>query len=171
MLEPANGSLTVLLILVVVVVIIVIIVIELSIPSCMAGMPVVTVCIVLLAQVPQIGYLAVALVIPSHPGRNALPSMIVSLWYPVCLLSPWLQHLSFLICIYIYIYISMLFWPFYMGKALFCHAPRKTGSKKIIQRSLVRNNSRMFLATKGGPLLVVRTSCKRIALYILRRWT
>lgn len=97
MLEPANGSLTVLLILVVVVVIIVIIVIELSIPSCMAGMPVVTVCIVLLAQVPQIGYLAVALVIPSHPGRNALPSMFISFWCRVC--SSWLElnRLSLLI--------------------------------------------------------------------------
>lgn len=114
MLEPVNGSLTVLPILVVVIVVIIIIV--LSMPSCMAGMLVVVgVCIVLLAQVPQIGYLAVALVIPSHPGRNALPSMIVSLWCPVCSLWPWLQApLPPDICLF-----AILFGLSLWGKAVF----------------------------------------------------
>ena len=115
-LVPFNGSLTVSVILVAVAVIIT----AFSMPSCMGGMPVfVAVCKVLLKQDPQIGFLITVLVIPNHPGRNALPSMFISFWCPVC--SSWLElkYLSLLI-LYLAFHLSVQY-----GERLFLSCTTK----------------------------------------------
>lgn len=77
----------------------------------------------------------------TQPPRSQCPSQHDYLVLVSCLLILVGVEMPFALIVILSILIKFSIW----GKVLFCHAPRKKGSKKIIQRSLVRDNSRYLV--------------------------